>query len=48
MKNFFEFIGGILTAVMFIALFWLMLFATPDQMSAECDALTAEMEGGAE
>lgn len=47
MKNFFEIIGGILTALMFLIFFWLMLYATPDQMSAECDALTAEMEGGA-
>lgn len=48
MKNFFEIIGGILTALMFLIFFWLMLYATPDQMSAECDAQRLQMEGGAE
>lgn len=47
MKTFFEILGSILSALMFLVFFWLMIFATPDQMSAECDALTAEMEGGA-
>lgn len=37
-------VGGILLMLLAIALFWLFLIATPDQMSAECDWARAEME----
>lgn len=44
MKDIMEIIGGIITFVMFIALFALFMFATPDQLSGECDLLKAQME----
>lgn len=39
----FEAIGGLLVIAMFIFLAWLFLVITPDQNSAECDALREEM-----
>lgn len=39
-----EILGAILVGAMMVALGWLFLMATPDQMSAECDRLTVEME----
>ena len=39
-----EIVGGILTLALFILLAWLFLIATPDQYSAECELLRAEME----
>ena len=39
-----EVIGGILTIALIIILFWLFLVITPDQYSAECDALREEMQ----
>lgn len=38
-----EILGAILVGAMMVALGWLFLMATPDQMSAECDRLTVEM-----
>lgn len=39
-----DIIGYAAFAVLVVVLFWLYLAATPDQMSAECEALRAEME----
>ena len=39
-----EIIGGILTIALIIILFWLFLVITPDQYSAECEALREEMQ----
>ena len=39
-----EIVGAVATLALFALLFWLFLIATPDQMSAECDALRAEMQ----
>lgn len=39
-----EAIGAAFLVALTIATFILFLFATPDQMSAECDALTVEMK----
>ena len=39
-----EIIGGILTMLLFILLLWLFLIVTPDQYSAECEALREEMQ----
>ncbi len=39
-----ETIGTIFTLLLFALLFWLFLVATPDQFSAECEILRAEME----
>ena len=41
-----EIVGGILFAVVVILLFWLYLFATPDQYSAECDFERSQMQKG--
>jgi hypothetical protein len=38
----FETIGAIVTVVLAAALFAAMVYLTPEQMSAECDALTEE------
>lgn len=43
-----EVAGGILTLALFVLLAWLFLAATPDQFSAECEALRAEMEARGE
>jgi len=39
-----EIAAGVLALAMFALLAWLFLAATPDQFSAECEALRAEME----
>lgn len=43
-----EVVAGILTLALFVLLAWLFLAATPDQFSAECEALRAEMEAQGE
>ena len=43
-----EVVAGILTLALFVLLAWLFLVATPDQFSAECEALRAEMEAQSE
>jgi len=44
LKTVAEAIGILAFALLVVALFWLYLIATPDQMSAECDRQRAEME----
>ena len=44
LKDALEIVGGILTLILFVVLFWLFLSATPDQYSAECEALREEMQ----
>lgn len=44
LKSALDIIGGILTMILFILLFWLFLVVTPDQYSAECEALREEMQ----
>lgn len=44
LKSTLEIIGGILTIALMIILFWLFLVITPDQYSAECEALREEMQ----
>ena len=41
-----EIVGGIFFAVVVILLFWLYLFATPDQLSAECEYQSEQMQKG--
>ena len=41
-----EIVGGIFFAVVVIFLFWLCLFATPDQLSAECEYQSEQMQKG--
>ena len=41
--NAIEVVGGILTIAFVIILFWLFLVITPDQYSAECEALRDEI-----
>lgn len=43
-----EVVAGILTLALFALLAWLFLVATPEQYSAECEALRAEMEAQGE
>lgn len=47
-RGWLEIIGGILTLALFVLLAWLFLVATPEQYSAECEALRAEMEAQGE
>ena len=44
MTNAIEIVGAILTIALMLILFWLFLVITPDQYSAECDALREEMQ----
>ena len=44
MTNAIEIVGWIMTIALMIILFWLFLVITPDQYSAECDALREEMQ----
>lgn len=37
-------VGGILLMLLIIALFWIYMWITPDQMSAECEWARAQME----
>lgn len=39
-----EYLGGVVFVVLVGILLWLYLEATPDQYSAECEALRAEMQ----
>ena len=41
-----EIVGGIFFAVVVILLFWLYLFATPNQFSAECEYQREHMQKG--
>ena len=43
-----EVVAGILTLALFVLLAWLFLVATPEQYSAECEALRPEMEAQGE
>ena len=43
-----EIAGGVLVLAMLALASWLFLAATPDQFSAECEALRAEMEAKGE
>ena len=43
-----EAIALIIAVPLFALLFWLFLFATPDQMSAECDYLKYQMQQAVE
>ena len=43
-RGWLEIMGGILTLALFVLLAWLFLVATPEQYSAECELLRAEME----
>ena len=47
-RGWLEIMGGILALALFALLAWLFLAATPDQFSAECEALRAEMEAQGE
>lgn len=40
-----EAVGAVLVMLMMFILAWLFLLATPDQRSAEADAVAEEMEG---
>ena len=44
MKSALEIIGGLLFMALVVILFWLFLIVTPDQYSAECEALREEMQ----
>lgn len=44
MANALEFIGSLIAILLFALLAWLFLTITPDQCSAECEALRAEIE----
>lgn len=46
MKDFIDIIAGIVFAVLVVILFWLYLFATPDQISAECEYQREHMQKG--
>ena len=39
-------LGEAATMLLFLLLAWLFLAVTPDQFSAECEILRAEMEAG--
>lgn len=47
-ENIKEAIALIIAVPLFVLLFWLFLFATPDQMSAECDYLKYQMQQAVE
>ncbi len=44
MANALEFIGSLIALLFFALLAWLFLTITPDQYSAECEALRAEIK----
>lgn len=44
MKDIIEIAGATLTLLLFALLAWLFLVLTPDQCSAECEIIRAEME----
>lgn len=43
-----EAIAFIIAVPLFVILFWLFLFANPDQMSAECEYLRYQMQQAAQ
>ena len=45
LANFCEAVGMVLGMLILIILAWLFLLATPDQRSAEADAVAEEIEG---
>ena len=47
-ENIKEAIALIIAVPLFVLLFWLFLFATPDQMSAECEYLRYQMQQAVE
>ena len=47
-ENIKEAIALIIAVPLFVLLFWLYLFATPDQMSAECEYLRYQMQQAAQ
>ena len=47
-KEVLEAIGGTITMILFALLAWLFLIATPDQCSAECELIRAEMAEAAQ
>lgn len=47
-ENIKEIIAAILVGVCAVVVIWLFLFATPDQMSAECDYLKYQMQQAVE
>lgn len=44
MKDIMEIAGATFTLLLFALIAWLFLAATPDQCSAECEIIRAEME----
>ena len=44
MKDIMEIAGATLTILLFALIAWLFLAATPDQCSAECEIIRAEIE----
>lgn len=44
MKDIMEIAGATLTLLLFALIAWLFLAATPDQCSAECEIIRAEIE----
>ena len=46
LKTIGDVVCGIFALALFALLFWLILVATPDQFSAECEFLREEMEAG--
>lgn len=44
MKDIMEIAGATLTLLLFALIAWLFLAASPDQCSAECEIIRAEME----
>lgn len=47
-ENIKEAIAFIIAVPLFVLLFWRYLFATPDQMSAECEYLRYQMQQAAQ
>ena len=47
-ENIKEAIALIIAVPLFVLLFWLFLFATPDQMSAKCEYLRYQMQQAAQ
>ena len=43
-----EMIGATIAFIVAVLVFWAIIIATPDQTSAECEALRAEMEAKGE
>jgi hypothetical protein len=43
-RAFLEGVGAVVTLALFAILAWLFLVVTPDQRSAECEAVTEELQ----